>query len=149
MKVFLLYLKLAVWPWPLSIHYEMPYFISAAQAWPWLAPVVLLGIVTLVLVWRRSAIGFVGAWVFVILSPTLVVPILTEVAAERRMYLPLAALITLVVVVVYSLAQKIAPRRQWPVALAGVGGIIAGCCVEHGQCESPGGVSRRFNFVAR
>ncbi len=34
--------------------------------------------------------GFVGAWVLLILSPTLVVPIVTEVAAERRMYLPLA-----------------------------------------------------------
>ena len=124
MKVLLLYLKLTVWPWPLSIHYEMPYFMTPGLAWPWLAPVVLLGIISLVLVWRRSAIGFVGAWVFVILSPTLVVPILTEVAAERRMYLPLAALITLVVVAVYSLAQKSAPPRQWPVALAGIVALL-------------------------
>ena len=34
-----------------------------------------------------------GRWVLLILSPTLVVPIVTEVAAERRMYLPLAAIV--------------------------------------------------------
>jgi hypothetical protein len=41
----------------------------------------LLAIATLVLLWRRSAIGFVGACVWLILSPTLVVPIVTEAAA--------------------------------------------------------------------
>ncbi len=97
-KVLLMYLKLAVWPWPLSIHYEMPYLMTFGAAWPWLVPAVLLMVATVVLLWRCSAVGFVGAWVLLILSPTLVVPIVTEVAAERRMYLPLAALIALAVV---------------------------------------------------
>ena len=70
---------------------------------------------------------------FLILSPTLVVPIITEVAAERRMYLPLAALITLAVVVGYWLVQQIAKslapaaveaRRRWPGFLAGAVAII-------------------------
>ena len=94
----------------------------------------LLGIATLVLLWRRSAIGFVGAWVLLILSPTLVVPIVTEVAAERRMYLPLAALVTLAVVGGFALAQqwgrcdslqKRAERSvsRWPVVFASVAAI--------------------------
>ena len=33
-KVLFLYLKLAVWPWPLVIHYEIPYLKTAAEAWP-------------------------------------------------------------------------------------------------------------------
>ncbi len=60
-KVLLLYLKLTVWPSPLSIHYEMPYLETLGAAWPWLAPVILLTVATLILLWRRSAAGFVGA----------------------------------------------------------------------------------------
>jgi tetratricopeptide (TPR) repeat protein len=106
-KVLLLYLKLTTWPWPLSIHYEMPYLATLGAAWPWLLTVGLLAMTTLVLLWRRSSIGFVFAWVLIILSPTLVVPIVTEVAAERRMYLPLAALVTLLIVGGYALAQQV------------------------------------------
>ena len=105
-KVLLLYLKLAVWPWPLSIHYEVPYLASLGAAWPWFVPAALLGFATVILLWRRNPIGFVGAWALLILSPTLVVPIVTEVAAERRMYLPLAALIALTVVGGYWLIQR-------------------------------------------
>ncbi len=128
-KVVLLYLKLTIWPWPLLIHYEMPYLTTLSAAWMWLVPVMLLAIATLILLWRRNAIGFVGAWTFLILSPTLVVPIVTEVAAERRMYLPSAALIALLVVGGYTLLQKMAhrlafadvkraSRGRWPAALA-------------------------------
>lgn len=104
-KVLLLYFKLSVWPWPLVIHYDYPYFQTFAAAAPWLLPVVLLIAATCVLVWRKTATGFVLASVLLILSPTLVVPILTEVAAERRMYLPLAALMSLAVVGAYCVAQ--------------------------------------------
>ncbi len=115
-KVLLLYLKLAIWPWPLSIHYGTPYLQSLGAAWPWVAGVTVLAIATLVLLWRFSAVGFVGGWVLIILSPTLVVPIITEVAAERRMYLPLAAIMTLLVVGGYWLVQRLAP---WPGASPG------------------------------
>ena len=62
------------------------------QAWRWLlaAGIVIVGA-------GRAVVACVAAG-FVVLgvvdsSPTLIVPILTEVAAERRMYLPLAALV--------------------------------------------------------
>ncbi len=105
-KALWMYAKLVVWPWPLSIHYEFPYLTSLAEAWPWVVSAVLVGIGTLVLLWRRAAVGFVLATVLIILSPTLVIPIITEVAAERRMYLPLAAIITLVVTGGYWIAQQ-------------------------------------------
>ena len=60
---------------------------------------------TLVLLWRRNAIGYVGIWVLAILSPTLIVPIVTEVAAERRMYLPLAVIAALAVAGGFLLAR--------------------------------------------
>ena len=111
-KVLLLYLKLTFWPWPLAIHYEMPYLGSVGDAWPSLLPVALLGLAALFLFWRRTAAGFVGACVFIILSPTLVVPIVTEVAAECRMYLPLAAIVTFLVVGAYWLALQVAKSNR-------------------------------------
>jgi protein O-mannosyl-transferase len=102
-RVVILYLRLVFWPWPLSIHHEIPYLHTAAEAWPYLVLVALLGGATLVALCRNSAVGFLGAWFFIILSPTSLVPITTEVAAERRMYLPLAAVVALVVIGGFSL----------------------------------------------
>src|SRR5439155_21248159 len=38
-KVLLLYLKLVIWPRPLSIHYAPVYLRTFAEAWPWLSAV--------------------------------------------------------------------------------------------------------------
>lgn len=126
-KVLFLYLKLSVWPWPLVIHYEFPYMKTVAAAWPWLLAVAGLILLTLWLVWRRTAAGFLCVWVFAILSPTLIVPIITEIAVERRMYLPLVAPVSLIVVGGYSLLQSLANRPgankasvlppRWPLML--------------------------------
>ena len=106
-KVFFIYLKLAVWPWPLVIHYELPYFTSLSEAWPWVTGFAVLGLLVLFLYWWRTAAGYLGVWVFAILSPTLCVPIVTEMAAERRMYLPLAALVVLFVLGVWLALQGV------------------------------------------
>lgn len=138
-KVLLTYLKLVFWPWPLVIHYETPYLTTLGAAWPYAIPVALLGLVTLYLLWRGTATGFAWACVFLILSPTLAVPIISEIAAERRMYLPLAALITLFVVGGYMLANRavdlidkgaeISQRSRWSLVVTlattlGVAGIF-------------------------
>ncbi|HTQ39055.1 MAG TPA: tetratricopeptide repeat protein, partial [Pirellulales bacterium] len=72
----------------------------------------------LILLWRRQPAGYVGAWVLLILSPTFFVPIVTEVMAERRMYLPLAALLTLAVAGGYWAVQwtwtKVSAARAVP-----------------------------------
>lgn len=105
-KVLLMYLKLAVWPWPLLIHYELPYVDTVGGALVYGLPVFLMGIGTLVLLWRNTSVGYLGTWLFAILLPTSVVPIMTEMAAERRMYLPLVALAALFVVGGYRLSRK-------------------------------------------
>jgi tetratricopeptide (TPR) repeat protein len=110
-KVFLMYLWLIVHPWPLLIHYELPYLKTFGEAWMYVLPVLLLGIGTLVLTWRNRAIGFCGATVFAILAATSVVPITTEMAAERRMYLPLAAIVAPLVVAAYLVAKRFLPNR--------------------------------------
>jgi protein O-mannosyl-transferase len=97
-KVVLLYLKLSIWPWPLVIHNETPILWTFSSSLPWLLPAILMSATTLILLWRRSAIGYLGAWFFAILAPTLIVPMPSEVVAERRMYLPLAAVVVLAIV---------------------------------------------------
>jgi tetratricopeptide (TPR) repeat protein len=106
-KVLFLYLKLAVWPWPLVIHYEIPYLKSFAEAWPWLLATGLLATGTLVLLWRRSPLGYVALWFFAVLSPTLLIPMLRETAAERRMYVPLAAIVPLLIVGGYAVLKQV------------------------------------------
>ncbi len=110
-QVFWMYLKLTVWPWPLVIHYELPYLDTWRTALPWVLPTLLLLGATLVLLWRRHPAGFALASVMVLLAPTSIVPILTEVAAERRMYLPLVALIALAVTGGIVAVQTLLARR--------------------------------------
>ena len=65
---------------------------------PWalirgLCIVITLFVTTIVLLRKRPALGFLGAWFFLILGPTSsVIPVATQTLAEHRMYLPLAAL---------------------------------------------------------
>ncbi|HVU86337.1 MAG TPA: tetratricopeptide repeat protein [Pirellulales bacterium] len=126
--VLLLYLKLIVWPWPLVIHYEFPYLHSFAEAWPWIAPVSLLGLATIALLYRRTATGFAWAAALLVLSPTLVVPIITEIAAERRMYLPLASLIPWLLVGSYLTLSRLADRAA-PAVSARNAGVVFRCTI--------------------
>ncbi len=96
----------------MTIHYQIPYLTAFSAAWPWLLGAAALAIATLMLYWRRSPMGFVGACFFLILSPTFVVPIITEVAVERRMYLPLAPLVALAAVAGYQLVRWLGSSHE-------------------------------------
>ncbi len=102
-EVLLIYLKLAIWPSPLLCEYELPYFKSVADAWQYVLPVILLGWITFVLLVKNRPSGFLLAFMAAVIAPTFFVPILTETAAERRLYLPLASLVVMVVVGAYLL----------------------------------------------
>ena len=110
-KILWLYLKLAIWPSPLLIHYKLPFVSTPLEACLYVIPLLLIGIGTLVLLWRNNPIGFLGTWIFTVLSPTFIIPVFTEMAAERRMYLALTPLVILFVVGGYQLAQSML-RRQ-------------------------------------
>jgi tetratricopeptide (TPR) repeat protein len=105
-KVLLMYLKLAIWPWPLRCAYELPKVDSFASFFIYVVPVLLMSALALWLLWRNHPVGFVLVFVGAILAPTSIMPILTEMAAERRMYLPLAALIALAVVGIYLFMRR-------------------------------------------
>ena len=105
-KVLLMYLKLSVWPSPLRHAYDLPHVDNPVTFVIYVVPVLLMSAGTLVLLWRNRPAGFVFFFVGAILAPTSIVPIMTEMAAERRMYLPLAALMALVIVGIYLFAKR-------------------------------------------
>ena len=88
------YLRLAFVPWPLTLDYDWQIAGSAREVAGAAALVVSLLVVTVWGLVRRRAWAFASVSVFLILAPTSsFVPIVTEVAAEHRMYLPLAGII--------------------------------------------------------
>src|SRR5439155_17709857 len=96
-----------VWPSDLVLNYGRPAAFTLAEIWPKAAVVCALLTLTGVALYRAPVIGFLGAWVFLTLAPSSsVVPIATEVGAERRMYLPLMALVACAVLVVDSFTTR-------------------------------------------
>ena len=92
------YLRLVVWPDPLVLDYGIARSLDASSVILELGVVALLLGATAYALVRHRPVGFVGACFFVILSPTSsFIPIVAEVAAERRMYLPSMGLVALAV----------------------------------------------------
>ena len=91
------YLWLSVWPHPLVFEYGTFWVNRSTQVALYALVVVVLAVAVLVALWRRPVPGFLGAWFFVILAPTSVMPGRIQMIVEHRMYLPLAAVIALVV----------------------------------------------------
>ena len=93
------YLWLSIWPRALVLDYGLPRPLTPADVVLPGAIVVAALAATAVALRYAPKLGFLGAWLFVTLAPTSsIVPIATEVGAERRMYLALAALVVLVVI---------------------------------------------------
>lgn len=111
------YLRLSVAPWPLSVdYYEWPVARSWRDVPPAGAVAPALGALTAWAFLRRAPrLGWLGLVCFVVLAPTSsIVPLFHELAAERRMYVPLAALVTLAVLGIHRAARG----RLAPVAVA-------------------------------
>jgi len=100
------YAGLCVWPRPLVFDYGPFRVRSLGEVLPYALVVVPLAVATLVALRRRPALGILGAWFFIILAPSSVVPVATQSMAEHRMYLPLAAVVTAAVSGVYLVAGR-------------------------------------------
>ncbi|MBI4597909.1 MAG: tetratricopeptide repeat protein [Candidatus Omnitrophica bacterium] len=108
--VMLYYLKLIVWPHPLIFDYAWPAASTIpAVLWPALAVALLLLLIARA--WKRSpALGFLGISFFLLLAPTSTLFPIADVAAEHRLYLPLAPAITLLVLI----GRRLLPQRVAP-----------------------------------
>jgi Flp pilus assembly protein TadD len=135
------YLKLSIWPSPLVLDYGPTRPIDLASALPYgLAVDLLFVLVMAAWVLGHRIPAFLGTWFFLTLAPSSsIVPIATEVGAERRMYLALAAVITAIVLgvraaatrwPVHSLLRR--PSAAWGVA-AVVAAVLIGVTIERNR----------------
>jgi tetratricopeptide (TPR) repeat protein len=108
------YLRLAVWPDRLTFDYgQRP--ITGLRGVP---GVVILGVafiatsVAWIRLGRWAGLAFLGAWFFLLLAPSSsFVPIATEIAAERRIYLAFASVVTVVVIGATAAVRRLAGVR--------------------------------------
>ena len=120
------YLGLAVWPHPLVFDYGIDLVHNPLEAVP--SGLALLGLLaaTLVALVRWPAAGFAAACFVLLLAPSSsVVPIASQPLAEHRLYLPLAALLALLVLSVYAWLG----RRSLPLGCAAL--LLCGTLTWH------------------
>ncbi len=103
--VILHYLRLCLWPLGQCLDYGWPVATGMNEIVP---PALVLVALLAGVVWciaRQPAIGFVGGSFFLILGPTSSFVPIVDLAFEHRMYLPLAAVGTLLVLALFELMQ--------------------------------------------
>ncbi len=119
------YLRLCFWPTGLCLDYGWPVATTAGEI---TAPLLLIGAIAALTVWaifRWPEWSFVGAWFFLILAPTSSVFPIKDLAFEHRMYLPLAAVATGVVVGGWVASQWLVRRgRMSLLATQVIGGTL-------------------------
>jgi tetratricopeptide (TPR) repeat protein len=102
------YLKLTFYPadqcldyaWPLAARNNALGELSYAELdriIPYGILILVLLVASVVALWKAPVMGFLGAWFFIILAPTSSFIPLADLIFEHRMYMPLAAIIALVV----------------------------------------------------
>lgn len=113
--VVLRYLGLSVWPHPLVFDYGWALPGPPRDFAAPLAILVALGAATLWALWRRPAMGFLGASFFIILAPTSSFMPTVEPCWEYRMYLPLAAVLILLLLAARRIAQPLLAGSRHPI----------------------------------
>jgi tetratricopeptide (TPR) repeat protein len=129
--VVLHYLRLTAWPWPLHVYISTELFDveSTRQGlFPAVVVVALLAF-TVWALWRRRWYGFLGAWFFLILAPTSSIIATSDVIQEHRMYLPLAAVVSAVVLLGDAALRRLSPaasRTRLGVAIVAAAVVLLG-----------------------
>ena len=107
------YLRLTISPYPLALDYGTRLATDHWDIWPYAAFIGALVAGTLVALVKWPAVGFLGASFFLVLAPSSsIVPVITQTAAEHRMYVPLAAVVVLLLLAADAGWQRL--RQRWP-----------------------------------
>jgi tetratricopeptide (TPR) repeat protein len=114
------YLSLAAWPQALCIDYGWAVATTARDVVVPAALLAVAAVLAVVGVWRRRPLAFVAAAFFIWLAPTSSFVPIRDLAAEHRMYLPLAAIAVLAVIAF----RWCAPRLVGPTRAAVVGAVV-------------------------
>jgi len=134
------YLQLSFWPSPLLFSYGLtlggPYVPLIIDA------VLVLGLAgaSVAGAVRGSKLGFLGVWYFAILAPTSsIMPVSTELIAEHRVYLSLAAVACLAAVAGHAIFSRLGRAIGGGAGLVtflGVGASVAVAAAEIGATRS-------------
>jgi protein O-mannosyl-transferase len=117
-QALVIYLRLSFWPDPLVFDYGTGVIASLGAVLSQAFAIVVLLAATGWALGRRPALGFIGAWFFLILAPSSsIVPLVTQTIAEHRMYLPVAALTTAIVLFVHQRFGRHAPLPLTAIAI--------------------------------
>jgi tetratricopeptide (TPR) repeat protein len=98
------YLGQAFWPGTLVFDYGIEVITDFPKVWMQAVMVALLVAGTILAFFKYAPkAGWAGLFFLTILAPTTtIIPVVTQVAAEHRMYLPLTALVAVVVICLYA-----------------------------------------------
>ena len=108
-----IYFHLAIWPSSLVNFYGWTQPLTLGDVWIFAAFLTALLLAAIVMLLKAPRVGFLAVSVFILLAPTSLVPIAAEVGAERRMYLPLACIVTLVILGADALWRRfVAPAED-------------------------------------
>jgi len=99
------YAGLVLWPQPLCLDYG-PASVPAPWAYLLSALVLCAFVATALACWRGRSWGFLAGLSFMVLAPTSVMPGVLQFAAEHRMYLPISAAVTVVVLGVEAAGSR-------------------------------------------
>lgn len=100
------YLKLCFVPTSLCFDYDWPLTPGLGRSW---LPLVLIGGLLAATIWtwrKHPAWAFPGIWFFVTLGPRSSVIARPEAAVEHRMYLPLVAVVVVVVLFIHEMIKN-------------------------------------------
>lgn len=111
--VILHYFRLSFAPLSLCLSYRWPFAASLGEVWWQAATIIALLVTTLWGLFRRRLFSFPLVWIFGILAPTSSFLPIADAAFEHRMYLPLAGLITGVVVGTQVASEAVCRSATW------------------------------------
>ena len=137
------YVRLVFWPHPLVLDYGVVTADKPMDIVPYAIAIGLLITATITGIRRRPKWGFLGAWFFAILAPSSsFIPLVGQVEAEHRMYLPLAGVVGLVVLGAFAamdaLRRRAAQSEAADKAAWSPAGVVAPGEAE-GKAASPAG----------
>lgn len=128
--VLLHYLRLSFWPDSLCLDYGWP---VETRLWTGVvlpgAAILLLLVVSIIAYFRWPPLGFIGLSFFLILAPTSSFIPIQDLAFEHRMYLPLAAVVTLAVLFGHWLIERL-PRSSQRIAAFAIVMVLSATLAE-------------------
>lgn len=106
------YLFISVWPERLCFDYYWQVAKSLSDYLPYAVFIVALVGASIYGLFKRSSLGFLGVWFFLILAPTSSVMPIADLAVEHRLYLSIASIVTLAVAGSYWLLDRLVKHQS-------------------------------------